>query len=384
MTVAVTSSPAGPTLAERGRRLRWPLIIGAVMLVAAIVLALVSSRERRGYLDPQGVDRFGAGAVVQLLEDQGVEVIEARTSSAALDAATADSTVLVTVPGLVSVNTVVDLVDIGPDLVLVAPGDDVTTYLPEATFAPAPTEVLAPDCELDAAVRAGPALLGGAYAIDDEVVGAEITHCYPSSGGAGLLVSTTAASTVTVLGAPEPLMNEHLDEEGNAALALNLLGADDRLVWYRPTIETAPGDETSFTALLPDWVEPAVWQLGIAAALAAIWRARRLGRLVPEPLPVVVPASETVYGRARLYRRGRSRGHAAGVLRAGSLVRIVAVLGLPKDAPIGAVVAAAAARTGRDPAVTHALLAGPEPPDDAALVQLAHDLETLEQEVRRP
>ena len=163
-------------------------------------------------------------------------------------------------------------------------------------------------------------MLGGAYAIDDEVVGAEIAHCYPSSEGAGLLVSTTAASTVTVLGAPEPLMNEHLDEEGNAALALNLLGADDRLVWYRPTIETAPGDETSFTALLPDWVEPAVWQLGIAAAIAAIWRARRLGRLVPEPLPVVVPASETVYGRARLYRRGplaraTPRGAARGQCR---------------------------------------------------------------------
>ncbi len=381
MTVAVTSSPAGPTITERGRRLRWPLIIGAVMLVAAIVLAVVSSQQRRGYLDPQGVDRFGAGAVVQLLEDQGVEVIEARTSSAALAAATADGTVLVTVPGLLNLDAAQQLADTGADLVLVAPGDDVRLYLPDATFAPSGVEVRDPECDLEAAQRAGQVLIGGGYDVEGST---DATRCYPMADGASLLVVGTGAETITVLGAAEPLMNEHLDEEGNAALALNLLGVDDTLVWYRPSIEATPGDESSFTALLPDWIEPAVWQLGIAAALAAIWRGRRLGRLVPEPLPVAVPASETVYGRARLYRRGRSRGHAAGVLRAGSLVRIIALLGLPKDAPIGAVVAAAAARSGRDPAATHNLLAGPQPPDDAALVQLAHDLDTLEQEVRRP
>ena len=54
-----------------------------------------------------------------------------------------------------------------------------------------------------------------------------------------------------------------------------------------------------------------------------LWRGRRLGPLVVEPLPVVVKAVESTQGRGRLYRRVRDRAHAAGILprpppRAGS------------------------------------------------------------------
>ena len=41
-----------------------------------------------------------------------------------------------------------------------------------------------------------------------------------------------------------------------------------------------------------------------------------------------------------------------------------------------------AERTGRRPADVHALLAGAEPADDASLVGLARDLDSLEREVR--
>ncbi len=56
-------------------------------------------------------------------------------------------------------------------------------------------------------------------------------------------------------------------------------------------------------------------QLGVALLLAALWRARRLGPLVTERLPVVVRASETVEGHARLYRSRRARDRVAATLR---------------------------------------------------------------------
>ena len=59
-------------------------------------------------------------------------------------------------------------------------------------------------------------------------------------------------------------------------------------------IEPAPGgQQATFGELVPDWVAPVVWQLGVAVVLAAWWRARRLGPVVAEPLPVVVRAAET-------------------------------------------------------------------------------------------
>ena len=124
----------------------------------------------------------------------------------------------------------------------------------------------------------------------------------------------------------------------------------------------------------------------VAVLLLALWRARRLGPVVAEPLPVVVRAAETVEGRARLYRRAGARGTAAEALRAG--VR----------RPAGARARPAAPRRSRRPwstavAGTHrpdraprsaALLYGAAPADDAALVRLADDLDALEREVRRP
>jgi len=48
------------------------------------------------------------------------------------------------------------------------------------------------------------------------------------------------------------------------------------------------------------------------------------------------------------------------------------------------VVDAVASRTRRTPPEVAALLYGAAPPDDAALVRLADDLDALEREVRRP
>ena len=101
--------------------------------------------------------------------------------------------------------------------------------------------------------------------------------------------------------------NDRLDDEGNAALALGLLGAH-AAGWSgtcRRRATCRPATQKSLYDLRARGVWWALVQVGLAVLLLALWRARRLGPVVAEPLPVVVRAAETVEGRARLYRRGR-------------------------------------------------------------------------------
>jgi hypothetical protein len=197
---------------------------------------------------------------------------------------------------------------------------------------------------------------------------------------------TTAGRVITVLGTGNALTNGSLAHLGNAALALNLLGSNSRVVWLVPSAGLGAGlpssGQQSVLSLVPLPAYLVAIQLGIAAVLTALWRVRRLGPLVPEPLPVVVRASETVEGHAGLYRSRRARGRAADALRAAMLARTLPALGLAPDAGPGEVVAAFSARSGSGQARIEAMLFGPAPGDDAALVALADDLDALESEVR--
>jgi len=181
------------------------------------------------------------------------------------------------------------------------------------------------------------------------------------------------------------LTNDRLDEQGNASLALGLLGAHNRLVWYLPTPGDLPtSEQRSFYDLVPDALWWALLQLIVAVLLLALWRARRLGPVVPEPLPVVVRATETVEGRGRLYRRSGARDKAAAALRSASLRKLLPALGLPRGSNPATVADAVAGRTGRTAVEVSALLYGAAPTDDSALVRLADRLDDLEREVRRP
>jgi hypothetical protein len=375
--MATAHTAEHPTLGGYWRRWRLLVWIVLAVLVTALVVGLISSQDRRGYLDPRGVDALGAGAVAQLLGDQGVSVTEARRAEEVIDAAGPDSTVLITIPDLLRPVQVTAILDTGADLVLVAPGPVVSAFDDDITVTDrVPPAVREPECDLTEAVQAGSVRLGGGY----DSAGPAVT-CYDNT----LVVTTLAGGQrLAVLGTADPLTNQQLAGDGNAALVLNLLGRHPDLVWYRPVAEDLPdGQAVPLTDLLPGWVVPVVWQLGIAALLAAWWRGRRLGRVVIEPLPVEVRAAEATEGRARLYRRGRARGHAAATLREAAAGRLRRRLGLPSDTQPAALVEAVGARTGRPAADIAALLTGPEPATDPALVRLADDLDTLEQEVRR-
>jgi hypothetical protein len=126
------------------------------------------------------------------------------------------------------------------------------------------------------------------------------------------------------------------------------------------------------------------WALAFAAFVVALWRGRRLGPVVAEPLPVIVHAAETTEGRARLYRRSRARDRAAAALRESAIGKLHKAHGIPRRAEPAAVVATVAARIGRDPAILSELLYGGPPIDDANLMFLSQQLDQLTQEVRHP
>src|SRR5205814_5858759 len=56
----------------------------------------------------------------------------------------------------------------------------------------------------------------------------------------------------------------------------------------------------------PAWVWPAVVLIVLAGLVTGLWRGRRIGPPVPEPLPIAVRGAETVEGRGRLYQRARA------------------------------------------------------------------------------
>ncbi|MBO9579193.1 MAG: DUF4350 domain-containing protein, partial [Microbacteriaceae bacterium] len=153
---------------------------------------------------------------------------------------------------------------------------------------------------------------------------------------------------------------------------------------FSPSILEASGEAPpTLGDLSPAWVVPLVLLLGAVFVAAAVWRGRRLGPLVVEPLPVAVRADETMRGRARLYARAGARLRAVDALRLGALDRIAPLLGLPSSADAEQVAVSAAALTGRPVGGLRALLRDAVPASDGDLVRLANDLAELETAVRR-
>jgi hypothetical protein len=380
-----------PTAAQIWAAARGPVAVLLLVLVAGVVLAAVAGGRPTGLYDPRAADPSGSRAVAALLRDQGVTVDLVRTSAAMQARAHAGDTLFVAEPDLLVASQARAVRDSGADLVLAGTGTPERFVRGVTLKGSSGSGTRAPGCALPAAKRAGTADAGAlAYSVDATragvAVGTQIEECYSADGDPSLVHTLGIdGRSVTLLGNAELLTNDRLDESGNAALALGLLGARSRLVWYLPTPGDVPaGAQRSLYDLVPDGVWWALVQLIVAVLLLALWRARRLGALVPEPLPVVVRATETVEGRGRLYRRSGARDKAASSLRAATLGRLLPALGLARASDAVSVAESVAARSSLTIVEVSTLLYGAAPADDGALVGLADHLDDLEREVRRP
>ena len=391
-TSPATSSPVSPTARSLARSARGPVLVAAALVLVAVAVGFVEGSGRVGYLDTDSYSHEGSHAVATLLRNQGVPVRQVRTVADA--AATTGGTLVVTGPDLLPSGAARRIAASGASTVVIVGAttdDTLHAFVPGVSvLRPVDTSVRQPACDLAAAAQAGSADAGGAtYDAGSDNTGSDnagTDACYPVGGEPSLLVVRTATRTVVLVGAADPFLNGRITRQGNAALALNLLGGDAAagVTWYLPSLDDlygaggGPRSQRSLTDLLPDSIHALMLWSVVVLLLLVAWRGRRLGAVVPEALPVVVRASETVEGRARLYRRGRTRGRAAELLRAATRDRLTSALGLPTDPPPESVVETVAARSGRAPVDVAALLYGAAPSDDAALVGLADRLDQLE------
>ncbi len=347
----------GSALSTARSRLRRavPLLIGALVLAVIVLVNLLPGQEEDdGPLSPGNPAPAGARAVSEVLTREGIDVVRIDSFDAALEVLEErDATLFLNdAQQFLSAGQVADLVSAADRSVLAAPGDRQVSALEEdfAQLGPVPFDLAGDAPPLSAGCPDEDAAAAGTLPATGTVYSGPV-QCFTASidGVPGGLFTTSTDGSVVVLGAPSILSNGSIRDEGNAALALRSLGGSPTLVWYEPTgadiVSTGEGIDPM--TLLPPWVDALLVWLLACAVLGMLWRARRLGPLASEPLPVVVRAAETAEGRARLYQDSRSIAHAAGNLRSATLVRLARRLRVDRTASPVEILEAAARQTGR-------------------------------------
>src|SRR5262249_45737356 len=420
-TEAATGSGAGPEPGRAGNRpepvrqiaaqywQRWrlPFAVIAFILIGGIAIAfiirLATPLRPNSYLDPASGLPDGSHALTDVLAERGFAVVSTYSPAAALSEVgyrpgsvagrpprRAPATLVITSPYLLTGRQRARLARANADLFIVEPGPAALSALaPEVLVQRKPVigygRLLPPRCDLADAALSGSANAGGyTYRAPERAA-----RCYRVAGYGSLIRYRAAGRTITIMGAGTAMMNVEFGANGNAALVLNLLSAHRRIVWLTPEPHGPPSaaiprhvPRQGGPALIPWAAWLMIIQLGIAVALVAGWRARRMGPLITERLPVVVRASETVEGHGRLYQSRRARGRAAAALRGAMLARVLPALGLVRGAPQEAVTAAFAARSHRSGPEISRIVYGQAPATDTELVKLARSLDELEREVR--
>ncbi|WP_199714710.1 DUF4350 domain-containing protein [Micromonospora radicis] len=420
----------------RRHRILIPVLLGALVLVTTLVTRAIDqpAQTDEGFLSPVATGDDGGSRLAAGLAGRGVLVQREVDTLRALRATrSGPATLFVPAPELLHPQTVdrLGMLPEGIRLVLVDPPRRVLAGagLPlrptsrrwaaraagPHTPRPCPLAEVSPAGTV-AVERQRYAPTGTSGAVD---------LCF----GAGVARLSGPAESI-VVGASDPFRNSRIDEWDNRAFATALLATTGRVIWldldgpapapprlsvpptsppaepdldgpvYDPPVdpdeqgsggvEETPsphgggdasggaGREQTANPLwsaFPPWFWALLAQLALAALLVAAARARRFGPPTPEPLPVSVPAAETVLGRARLYQRAKARQSVAETLRAAARFRLTRRLHLPTDAPPTDVAAAVAAGTGGRPERVHELLHGDAPSTDRELLDLAGELD---------
>ena len=206
------------------------------------------------------------------------------------------------------------------------------------------------------------------------------------------LDATAAHPDTVVAGLGPAWSNELITDDSHAGTAVRALGVDAPagLVPARHRRPPGPrarrgrrrGRPVGLAAV--DRARPSCCSLA-AVVLLALARGRRLGRLVREPLPVVVRAIETTESRGRLYRRAGDR--AARRRRAARRHRRAPRPPARRGPRCRRRLPWCTRRRwppGSRPARSLTSCSGRAPPDDAALIHLAQQLTDLEERVRHP
>lgn len=368
----------------RSRLAGWGPVLAMVgLLLAGVALLGPTGRGGGPPLDPASARGLGTKALVETLRALGGDV--AVTSRAPGPAVGGTALVLADDLDDATRRALVTWTRAGGTLVVADPSSPLVPWNREGG-----TQVGFLDASIDRRC-AVPALRGvdrvsatGGAVFDAPTSGT--TRCFPRNGGHWLVAERFGRGNLVALGGAGSFVNRHLGEANNAALLAALLVPRPRtpVAFLRPPPPGATGRQ-SLPELIDPRIKAALWQLAIAFGVVALWRGRRLGPPVLEPVPVELPGSELVIATGNLFHQGARRARAASLLRAGLRRSLDEVLGLPASMDDPSVAAAASMRTGgavSADAVAGALR-GPPPQTEAALVELARAVDDIRREVTR-
>ncbi len=396
-------APASPRLRTRVWRGRFWWIAALVFAVTVMVLIATSPTDDTDVLSTRNPGDDGARAAAEVLRSRGVDVRQITELGAARITRPDRTTLAIALPSNLIQYQILSVLAYPGDIVFVGVSGDVLEAIdPGLAHADIAEETLrGPRCDDPDAIAAERISSSGAEVSAAGVEGA--TVCFDSTDGVGpYVVLHRDGRTITLLANATLPMNGHLTDYGNAALTFRALGKHESLVWYLGNIfDTStltythpagqggdqgdtPPDIAPTSDFLPPGTGDVLYALALAIGLAAIWLGRRMGPLVSDNLPVVVPSSETTRGRARLYRRARAYGRAAASLRAAAAERMGRRLGVPRSGDAGTLISAIARATGRDRPSIERLIYGPPPTGEDDMMVLVKELDTLERQVHRP
>ena len=394
-------------LFTQGRRSGWLkalVVVGLLLAAAMTVTVLTSGRTgNTNDLDPANPGYTGAQGLAHVLRDHGFSVTVVRTQRELLDQKIDGDTTLVITPtdhlsgrtagaALAHAGNAVGVVLLDPDPeVTNGMGLPVESHLTDLTEVSARCQdsLVGKDFQLGRAGRAYTPTASGSGAticFAENSAGGGKGAVADRSNGGGAMVTLPAAlgrPPVTLLGDDSLITNGAILDSDNAAIALHLFGQTNRLIWYVPSLADIAAADGTTRSIAPSWFVPGVVLSSSAVLFLCLWRGRRLGRLVTEPLPVIVRAVETTESRGRMYRKARDRTRALTVLQLATQRRVAAYLGLPASSAVSSVAAAAATVSGRNYQDVLSLLSSPAAHDDSSLLERANTLAALEKEVRR-
>ncbi len=398
------------------------LLLGVVGLAVLVVVLSLGTAPPPPF-DARSTAPSGYAAVSRIVADRGADREDRTATSVAQQGYGPGDVLVVPAPGLASfdeLDAFRDAAAAGAVIVFGSPPPDPSTPLGADALGPLAGDPIADAVPDEDVLARQPAAPTGTGVCDvDELAGlgpidtwfaAPIpvdgrSSCFGDGTDAHVVVESVGDGRVVTLSGPELLANARLwpDKEGggrpldNAAVLVGLAGLGEsavgspvaggrRVTFVRaepsPDPAAAAGRPSNPLRLLPTGVQAALAAGVVAFCCYAWFRARRLGRVVRESVPVRIAGSELVVAVGELGRRRGASSRAAATLRAEFARRVGPSAGLgPVPDPSG-LVDWAARRSGRSPDEVADLMfrevASPE-----ALVRLAGALDALEEEVTR-
>lgn len=396
-TEGFTVASAAPGLRSRAAQLRWWWVPIGLLAVLIGAITLVKPTED---FDPLSIKNFqpeGSRALAEVATSQGLTIRQIDTLRDARIVDPAHTTVIIADGAFIYGAQVESILDYPGDVVVLNPSYEMLEQV-----APSLSSTVVYPYSADAGCTDPDAVAAGTISSQGRVfVGSlprDTVGCFPAETDQNtMIVIPNDGHSLTLIADPGLVTNAFIADDGNAALALRLVGRHDTAVWYLSVgydtssltwLDTSGGGSVPKPSPSLDFFPPgtgnAVFALLISLIAVALWRGRRFGPLVTEPLPVVIRSSEATAGRARLYKVARSYGRASASLRAAAALRMGTRLGIARGPDKEHLVNAISRATGRTTSEIDALLYGPPPSSESAMMELIAHIDTIENEVHRP